>query len=83
MTVEKAGASVKHGTKRVIIYTHHSSDASMFVRSVNHEKYDNSLQVVRNTSNYLAPLGKVFHDHFSNMKGLMMTVHVIIATQKP
>jgi len=83
-TKEKAGLHMKGGAKKVIISAP-SGDAPMYVMGVNHNEYENGMDVVSNascTTNCLAPLAKVINDEFGIKEALMTTVHAVTATQQ-
>jgi glyceraldehyde 3-phosphate dehydrogenase len=85
LTKEKAQGHIDAGAKRVVMSAPSKDDTPMFVMGVNHEAYAADMQFVSNascTTNCLAPVAKVLHDHFGIAEGLMTTVHAMTATQK-
>lgn len=82
-TMEKAGAHLKAGAKKVVISSP-SEDIPMFVLGVNEEKITTNDLVISNascTTNCLAPLAKILNDEFGIVEGLMTTVHAATASQ--
>ena len=82
-TLEKAQLHIDGGSKKVVISAP-SADAPMFVMGVNHDQALENQKIVSNascTTNCLAPIAKVLHDHFIIEEGLMTTVHATTATQ--
>lgn len=82
-TIDSAQAHLKGGAKKVVISAP-SADAPMFVMGVNHTEVKPTDTIVSNascTTNCLAPLAKVIHDHFGIVEGLMTTVHATTSTQ--
>lgn len=81
---EAANRHIEAGAKQVIISA--PSDAKMFVMGVNQQEFDpikhKVLSCASCTTNCLAPIAKVVHDHFEIEEGLMTTVHAVTATQR-
>lgn len=75
----KAAAHREAGAKKVIITAPAKSEDITIVMGVNEEKYDPAHHhIVSNascTTNCLAPVVKVLHQHFKVLRGLMTTAH--------
>lgn len=85
LSKEAVQGHLNAGAKKVIITGPSKDDTPMFVMGVNHEKYSKEINVVSNascTTNCLAPIAKVLHDHWGIEEGLMTAVHAVTATQK-
>ena len=85
LTKEKAQGHIDAGAKHVVMSAPSKDDTPMFVMGVNQDKYTPEMTFVSNascTTNCLAPIAKVLHDHFGIADGLMTTVHATTATQK-
>lgn len=86
LTKDTAQAHLKAGAKKVIMSAPSKDDTPMFVLGVNHDSYNSkTMDIVSNascTTNCLAPMAKVVHDHFGIDEGLMTTIHAVTATQK-
>lgn len=83
---EKAASHIGGTVKKVIITAPAKNDDVTIVMGVNHEEYDNDKHhVISNascTTNCLAPVVKVLHNHFGIKRGLMTTVHSYTNDQK-
>jgi glyceraldehyde 3-phosphate dehydrogenase len=84
LTEATARAHLEAGARRVVMSAPSKDDTPMFVMGVNHHAYAGQ-EIVSNascTTNCLAPLAKVVHEHCGIASGLMTTVHATTATQK-
>ena len=84
LSEEKASGHLHAGARRVVMSAPSKDATPMFVMGVNHTTYAGQA-IVSNascTTNCLAPVVKVLHDHFGIVNGLMTTVHAVTATQK-
>ncbi|MEB3331060.1 MAG: type I glyceraldehyde-3-phosphate dehydrogenase [Synechococcaceae cyanobacterium] len=84
LTDETARQHLQAGARHVVMSAPSKDSTPMFVMGVNHHSYAGQA-IVSNascTTNCLAPLAKVVHDHFGIASGLMTTVHATTATQK-
>lgn len=78
-TKEKAGKHLKAGARKVVLTVPAKDDVdATIVMGVNHRDLKASDVIVSNascTTNCLAPVAKVLHDHFGIDNGLMTTIH--------
>ena len=72
------------GAGKVVMSAPSKDGTPMFVYGVNHETYNGQrvVSAASCTTNCLAPVAKVLHDHWGIKRGLMTTVHAATATQK-
>jgi glyceraldehyde 3-phosphate dehydrogenase len=84
LTKEKAQAHLRAGAKRVILSAPAKDDTPVFVYGVNSDRYAGEpiISAASCTTNCLAPVAKVLHDHAGIKRGLMTTVHATTASQK-
>lgn len=84
LTQETCQAHLDRGAKKVVQSAPGKDDTPMFVYGVNHDAYQGEaiLSAASCTTNGLAPLVKVLHDHFGVKRGLMTTVHAATASQQ-
>lgn len=86
-TYDGAKQHLEAGAKRVILSapTKDPDRIATLLVGVNHETYDPDKDLIVSnascTTNCLAPIAKVIHDHFGFAEGLMTTVHASTATQ--
>ena len=82
---EDARKHIEGGAKKVLISAPASGEDATFVIGVNEGDYDpEKHHIISNascTTNCLAPMAKVFNDHFGIERGLMTTVHAYTADQ--
>jgi glyceraldehyde 3-phosphate dehydrogenase len=83
LTIESCQPHINRGAKKVVQSAPGKDDTPMYVYGVNHEEYNGQaiVSAASCTTNGLAPLVKVLHDHFGIKRGLMTTVHATTASQ--
>ncbi|SFN01359.1 type I glyceraldehyde-3-phosphate dehydrogenase [Thermodesulforhabdus norvegica] len=83
---DSAQKHIDAGAKKVIVGAPGKKMDATFVMGVNHEEYDpRNHHIVSNascTTNCLAPIVRVLHDHFGIVHGLMTTVHSYTMDQR-
>ena len=84
LTEESCQKHIAAGAKKVVQSAPSKDKTPMFVYGVNHKTYAGQaiISAASCTTNCLAPVAKVLHDHWGIKRGLMTTVHAATATQK-
>ena len=87
VTEEGASKHIQAGAKKVLITAPgKGGNIGTYVMGVNHEEYDpDEYNIVSNascTTNCLAPVVKVIHEHFGIIKGTMTTTHSYTGDQR-
>lgn len=84
LTEETCQKHLDAGAKKVVQSAPSKDKTPMFVYGVNHKTYTGQaiISAASCTTNCLAPVAKVLHDHWGIKRGLMTTVHAATATQK-
>ncbi len=81
---EKASALITAGARKVIISAPGDNADATIVYGVNHQTLTKEMTVISNascTTNCLAPIAKVLHDHFGILRGYMVTIHAYTGDQ--
>lgn len=83
LTEKNCQPHLNRGAKKVVQSAPGKDDTPMFVYGVNHQEYAGQaiISAASCTTNCLAPLAKVLHDHFGVKRGLMTTIHAATASQ--
>jgi glyceraldehyde 3-phosphate dehydrogenase len=84
LTQETCQPHIDRGAKKVVQSAPGKDATPMYVYGVNHLEYQGQsiVSAASCTTNGLAPLAKILHDHFGIKRGLMTTVHATTASQK-
>lgn len=83
---DKASIHLKAGAKKILVSAPAGKDVdATIVYGVNHQTLKPEHTIVSNgscTTNCIAPVAKVMHDHFKIKRGLMVTVHAYTNDQR-
>lgn len=84
LTNELAKKHLDCGAKKVVMSAPPKDNTPMYVMGVNHNEYNNDINIVSNascTTNCLAPIVEILDRYFGVENGIMSTIHAATATQ--